>query len=143
MKYDDEWSIERRVLRESLQDRRAAYGERILATESRELTAECGSGFINAGVAKPVQFGQAFADEQIVLALSTQFSGCHFMGRAHEHAIKQQGDVSNETQADGTWNVPATVAGIFQMPSAMLAPQIHAPTALQPFHHLWRADSHV
>ncbi|MBM3263152.1 MAG: hypothetical protein FJY97_06955 [candidate division Zixibacteria bacterium] len=36
------WHLGRRLLAESLQDERAPYGKRILATVSRELTVEFG-----------------------------------------------------------------------------------------------------
>jgi hypothetical protein len=39
------WYVGRRLLRENLQGSRAAYGKRILATVSQQLTAEYGEGF--------------------------------------------------------------------------------------------------
>ena len=44
------WYVGRRLLRENIQEGRAAYGKRILATVSRELTAEFGRGNSNAFV---------------------------------------------------------------------------------------------
>ena len=73
------WYVGRRLLRENLQEGRAAYGKRILATVSRELTAEFGRGFTYAGVARMIQFCQVFPDEAIVSALSQQLSWSHFM----------------------------------------------------------------
>ena len=69
----------RRLLAENLQDGRAAYGERILATVSRELTEEFGGGFGYATVNRAIQFAQFFPDPAIVSALSTQLSWSHFI----------------------------------------------------------------
>jgi predicted nuclease of restriction endonuclease-like (RecB) superfamily len=58
---------------------RAAYGERILATVSRELTAEFGGGFGYATVNRAIQFAQFFPNPAIVSTLSTQLSWSHFI----------------------------------------------------------------
>ena len=73
------WHLGRRLLAENLQDGRAAYGERILATVSRELTAEFGGGFGYATVNRAIQFAQFFPDPAIVSTLSTQLSWSHFI----------------------------------------------------------------
>ena len=73
------WHVGKRLLKENLQEGRAAYGKQILATVSRELTEEFGRGFSYAGVARMIQFCQIFSDEEIVSALSTQLSWSHFM----------------------------------------------------------------
>lgn len=73
------WHLGRRLLRENLQEGRAAYGKQILATLSRELTAEFGGGFGYATVNRAVQFAQFFPDKAIVSALSTQLSWSHFI----------------------------------------------------------------
>jgi hypothetical protein len=73
------WHLGRRLLTENLQDARAAYGERILATVSRELTAEFGGGFGYATVNRAIQFAQFFPDPAIVSTLSTQLSWSHFI----------------------------------------------------------------
>lgn len=72
------WYVGRRILKEKLQERRAAYGKQILVTVSRELTAEFGRGFSYAEIARMIQFSQVFPDEQIVAALSQQLSWSHF-----------------------------------------------------------------
>ena len=72
------WYVGRRLLRENLQEGRAAYGKRILVTVSRELTAEYGRGFSYAEVARMIQFSQVFPDENIVATLSQQLSWSHF-----------------------------------------------------------------
>ena len=73
------WHLGRRLLTENLQDGRAAYGKRILATLSRELTAEFGGGFGYATVNRAIQFAQFFPDQAIVSTLSTQLSWSHFV----------------------------------------------------------------
>ncbi len=60
-------------------DRRAGNVERILATVSRELTAEFGGGFGYATVNCFFLFAQFFPDPAIVSALSTQLSWSHFI----------------------------------------------------------------
>jgi len=72
------WHVGRRLLSESLQGGRAAYGKQILATVSRELTAEYGRGFSYAEIARMIQFSQLFSDEKLVVALSQQLSWSHF-----------------------------------------------------------------
>ena len=138
------WSVGKRLLRENLQDSRAAYGKRILATVSQELTAEFGSGFTYTSLTRMVRFAESMVDEQIVAALSQQLSWSHFMEvlpikdqlardlYAEMCGIERWGDAdvgkvagifqmpsakteadlqteNNETQADGTWDVPATL----------------------------------
>lgn len=73
------WHLGLRLLTENLQDGRAAYGKRILATVSRELTAEFGGGFGYATVNRAIQFAQFFPDQEIVSTLSTQLSWSHFV----------------------------------------------------------------
>ena len=73
------WHLGRRLLKENLQDGRAAYGKRILATVSRELTEEFGGGFGYATVNRAIQFCQGFTDLEIVSTLSTQLSWSHFI----------------------------------------------------------------
>lgn len=56
MKYADDVSIGRLLLRENLQDGRAVYGKRILATVSQQLTAEYGDGFALRSLDRSTQF---------------------------------------------------------------------------------------
>jgi len=73
------WHLGRRLLTENLQDGRAAYGERILATVSRELTVEFGQAFTLRSLYRAIQFCQGFTDQEIVSTLSTQLSWSHFI----------------------------------------------------------------
>jgi len=73
------WHLGRRLLAESLQDERAQYGKRILATVSRELTVEFGQAFTLRSLYRAIQFCQGFTDQEIVSTLSTQLSWSHFI----------------------------------------------------------------
>ena len=73
------WHLGRRLLAESLQDERAPYGKRVLATVSRELTSEFGQAFTLRSLYRAIQFCQGFTDPQIVSTLSTQLSWSHFV----------------------------------------------------------------
>ena len=73
------WHVGRRLLKENLQDGRAAYGKRILATVSRELRAEFGEGFTLRSLYRSIQFFALFPDETIVSTLSAQLSWSHFI----------------------------------------------------------------
>jgi predicted nuclease of restriction endonuclease-like (RecB) superfamily len=73
------WHVGRRLLRENLQDGRAAYGKRILVTVSQELTAEFGEGFSYSSLTRMARFAEMMTDEAIVVALSQQLGWSHFM----------------------------------------------------------------
>jgi hypothetical protein len=73
------WHLGRRLLADSLQDERAQYGERILASVSRELTVEFGQGFTLRSLYRAIQFCQGFTNQEIVSTLSTQLSWSHFI----------------------------------------------------------------
>jgi predicted nuclease of restriction endonuclease-like (RecB) superfamily len=73
------WHLGRRLVVESLQDERAPYGKRILATVSRELTVEFGQAFTLRSLYRAIQFCQGFTDQEIVSTLSTQLSWSHFI----------------------------------------------------------------
>lgn len=73
------WHLGRRLLTENLHEERAEYGKQILATVSRELTAEFGQAFALRSLYRAIQFCQCFPDEEIVSTLSTQLSWSHFM----------------------------------------------------------------
>ncbi|MBK8579108.1 MAG: DUF1016 family protein [Candidatus Accumulibacter sp.] len=73
------WHLGRRLLADSLQDERAPYGKRILATVSRELTFEFGQAFTLRSLYRAIQFCQGFTDQEIVSTLSTQLSWSHFI----------------------------------------------------------------
>jgi predicted nuclease of restriction endonuclease-like (RecB) superfamily len=72
------WHLGRRLLTDNLQEGRAAYGKKILATVSQELTAEFGRGFTYTEVTRMIRFAQDFQDQQIVASLAQQLSWGHF-----------------------------------------------------------------
>jgi DUF1016 N-terminal domain len=73
------WRLGHRLLAENLQDERAPYGKRILATVSRELTLEFGQAFTLRSLYRAIRFCQGFTDQEIVSTLSTQLSWSHFI----------------------------------------------------------------
>ena len=54
------WRIGRRIHREVLGSERAAYGEQIVVTLSRQLVVEYGRGYSDKNLRRMVQFAEAF-----------------------------------------------------------------------------------
>lgn len=73
------WRIGGRIRKEILADGRAAYGEEIVATLSRQLEVEYGGGFAEKSLRRMVQFAEAFPSAEIVATLSRQLSWSHFV----------------------------------------------------------------
>jgi len=71
------WSVGDRIRREILGEKRAAYGEQIVSTVSRQLAADYGRGFGRRNLFQMVRFAEAFADRQIVQTLSAQLGWSH------------------------------------------------------------------
>jgi predicted nuclease of restriction endonuclease-like (RecB) superfamily len=72
------WRIGRRIHREVLGSERAAYGEQIVVTASRQLVVDYGRGYSEKNLRRMVQFAEAFPEEEIVVTLSRQLSWSHF-----------------------------------------------------------------
>jgi hypothetical protein len=72
------WHLGHRLLKENLEDGRAEYGKKILATVSRELTAEFGRGFTYTEVTRMIRFAEAFQDHEILASLTQVLSWGHF-----------------------------------------------------------------
>jgi predicted nuclease of restriction endonuclease-like (RecB) superfamily len=73
------WQIGRRIVEEELQgEQRATYGEEILQTLSKELTAEFGKGFSYANLKNFKQFYLIFPEDQISYALRSQLTWTHY-----------------------------------------------------------------
>lgn len=73
------WRIGERIRKEILGQERAEYGKRIVATLSRQLTAERGKGFSRDALFRMIQFGERFPDLKTVTALSQYLSWSHFV----------------------------------------------------------------
>lgn len=73
------WNVGRRLLKENLQQGRAAYGKQILATVSQELTAEFGTGFSYTALTRMARFAEWMIDDQILASLSQELSWSHFI----------------------------------------------------------------
>ena len=73
------WLIGKRIREEVLGEKRATYGERILSTLSKKLTAEYGRGFSEPNLSRMMRFAEVFPDERILSALSKELSWSHFV----------------------------------------------------------------
>jgi hypothetical protein len=73
------WSIGNRIRRDVLREQRAGYGERIVATLSRQLAAEYGSGFGRRNLFNMLRFAEVFPSAKIVQTLSAQLGWSHFL----------------------------------------------------------------
>jgi DUF1016 N-terminal domain len=71
------WHIGNRINTEVLKNERAEYGKEIIATLSKELTEEFGSGWRVRHLHHCLQFAQSYQDIQIVHALRAQLSWTH------------------------------------------------------------------
>ena len=72
------WHLGNRVRKEILNNQRAEYGQEIVSTVSRQLTAIYGKGFSDKNLRRMIHFGEAFPDEQILSTLLRQLSWSHF-----------------------------------------------------------------
>lgn len=72
------WRIGKRIHLEILGNARAAYGEQIVATLSRQLVADHGRGYTEKNLRRMIQFAETFPDEEIVATLWRQLSWSHF-----------------------------------------------------------------
>jgi predicted nuclease of restriction endonuclease-like (RecB) superfamily len=73
------WHIGKRINDEILKNKRAEYGEEIVSTLARQLTAEYGSGFDKPNLARMIKFAELFPSVEIVVTLSQQLSWSHFL----------------------------------------------------------------
>jgi len=72
------WRVGQRLRKDILKEKRADYGEQIVATLSQRLTEEFGSSFSTRNLWHMLRFAEVFPDEKIVNALSTQLGWTHF-----------------------------------------------------------------
>ena len=73
------WQVGERIRREVLGEARADYGEQIVSTLSTQLVQAYGQSFGLRSLRRMVQFSEAFADAQMVAALSRELSWSHFI----------------------------------------------------------------
>jgi len=72
------WQVGKRIRQDILKEKRADYGEQIVATLSQQLVSEFGSNFSTRNLWHMLRFAEVFPDEKIVNALSTQLGWTHF-----------------------------------------------------------------
>ncbi len=72
------WNIGKKINDEVLKNERAEYGKQIVATLSRELTQEYGSGWSEKQLRHCLYFVETFPDIKIVSTLWRQLSWSHF-----------------------------------------------------------------
>ena len=72
------WRIGHRIRADVLGGQRAGYGEEIVSTLSRQLTADYGRSFSAKSLRHMIRFAEAFEDEGIVSTLSRQLAWSHF-----------------------------------------------------------------
>ncbi len=74
------WHIGKRINQDILGNERAAYGQKIVATVSRQLQEEYGKkGYEEKNIRRMMQFARLFPEEQIVATLSRQLWWSHFV----------------------------------------------------------------
>jgi len=71
------WHIGTRIRQDILREKRAGYGEEIVATLSRLLTAEYRRGYTEKSLRHMIRFAEVFPDEKIVSALRRELSWTH------------------------------------------------------------------
>jgi len=72
------WQVGFRIRTELLQNERAEYGQKIVATVSRQLSADYGKGFVEKSLRRMIQFAEVFSEKEIVASLIRQLSWSHF-----------------------------------------------------------------
>jgi hypothetical protein len=72
------WRIGKLLRTEILKDERAAYGQQMIATLSRNLTAEYGRGWSKRLLWQCQKFAEVFPDEQIMHTVCAQLTWSHF-----------------------------------------------------------------
>jgi predicted nuclease of restriction endonuclease-like (RecB) superfamily len=73
------WHVGQRIGTEVLGGQRAGYGEEVVATVSRQLTADYGRSFSAKSLRHMMRFAEAFPSLEIVSTLSRQLAWSHFM----------------------------------------------------------------
>lgn len=98
------WQIGQRIHHEVLQGERAAYGEQIVSTLSRQLEQEYGRGFSAKNLRHMLRFAEAYPDGQIVSTLSRQLSWSHFLELIYLKDTLQR-DFYSQMCSQESWSV--------------------------------------
>jgi len=72
------WRVGKRIRQDILKQKRAKYGEEIVATLSKQLTEEFGEGWSRYNLSRMIHFVECFPEDQIVATLSQQLGWSHF-----------------------------------------------------------------
>jgi len=72
------WHVGARIRQDILNEKRAEYGERIVATLSQQLSEEFGPGWSRYNLARMIRFAECFPQESIIATLSQQLGWSHF-----------------------------------------------------------------
>jgi predicted nuclease of restriction endonuclease-like (RecB) superfamily len=73
------WRIGERIIAEALRGERAAYGQQIVVSLSRQLVQDYGQSFGEKNLRRMMQFAEVFPKEEIVVSLIRQLSWTHFI----------------------------------------------------------------
>ncbi len=73
------WQVGDRIRRDTLKEKRAAYGAEIVQSLSAQLEMEFGRGFGRRNLFRMIRFAEVFPDQSIVSALLTQLGWTHFI----------------------------------------------------------------
>ena len=73
------WRVGQRIRAEVLAGQRASYGDEIVSTVSRQLTADYGRSFSRKSLRHMIRFSEAFPEAEIVSTLSRQLAWSHFV----------------------------------------------------------------
>lgn len=85
------WHVGRTINNSLLKNKRADYGETIIATLSQQLSAAYGKGFAISNINRMINFYKIFNDEQKIATLSQQLSWSHFIELiVFDDAIKRE-----------------------------------------------------
>ena len=72
------WRVGKRIHQDILKEKRAGYGEQIVATLSKQLTEQFGEGWSRYNLSRMIRFAECFPEDQIVATLSQQLGWSHF-----------------------------------------------------------------
>lgn len=73
------WKIGGLINQETLNNKRAEYGEQTLVHIANELTGLYGSGFDRANISRMIKFSKLYPEQQICVTLSQQLSWSHIV----------------------------------------------------------------